>query len=204
MSSGRQNRRSFRVVESVYLRYEVIGEDEFSGGMERRRIRESNSEGVRSRMIDIDARLDEKLYVLKASSEKVASILTLLNDKLNLIAEELPSFRECRTSLARQAPQVCELSADGMVFGAAEAYAPETKLVLRLLLESDSRYVETFCRVVRITDPPDSNDLGRPHGVAVEFVGMSAAQKEILIQHLFSRESETLRMRRLELDNQPD
>ena len=29
---------------------------------------------------------------------------------------------------------------------------------------------------------------------------MKPAQKEILIQHLFNRESETLRMRRLELD----
>lgn len=204
MSDGRQHRRSFRIVESVYLQHKVIGEEEFAGGMDRRRIRESNSEGVRSRMIDIDARLDEKLFLLKASSEKVAAVLTLLNDKLNLVVEELPSFRESKSSLARQQPQVCELSADGMVFGAAEAYAPETKLVLRLLLESDNRYIETFSRVVRTVDPPDASDAGKPHGVAVEFTGMTAAQKEILIQHLFSRESETLRMRRLELDNHPD
>ncbi|ANO51066.1 PilZ domain-containing protein [Woeseia oceani] len=204
MSNGSKHRRSFRIVESVYLRYEVISEDEFNGGLERRRIREGNSEGVRSRMIDLDARLDEKLFLMKAQSEKVAAILTLLNEKLNIVVEQLPAFRECKASLARQMPQVCELSADGMVFGAAEAYAPETKLVLRLLLESDSRYIETFCRVVRITEPPAESDASRPHGIAVEFVGMTAAQKEILIQHLFSRESETLRMRRLELDSYND
>ncbi len=201
MNEGSEHRRSFRIIESVYLRYEVISDDEFAGGMERRRIRVDNSEGVRSRMIDIDARLDEKLFLLKASSEKVAAILGLLNSKLDLIAEQLPAIRECKTSLAKQLPQVCELSADGMVFGVSKSYAPGTKMVLRLLLESDSRYIETFCRVVRDAEPPAASDQERPFGIAVEFVGMTAAQKEILIQHLFTRESETLRMRRLELDS---
>jgi PilZ domain len=200
MSEGSEHRRSFRIVESVYLRFEVISEEEFAGGMERRRIREDNSEGVRSRMIDLDARLDEKLFLLKASAEKTAAILSLLNDKLNMVVEQLPAFRECKASLAKQVPQVCELSADGMVFGASKPYPAGTKMVLRLLLESDSRYIETFCRVVREAEAPAANDTERPFGVAVEFVGMTAAQKEILIQHLFSRESETLRMRRLELD----
>lgn len=202
MPMSEENRRSFRVQESVYLRYEVISEEEFAGGLERRRIRVGNSEGLRSRMVDLDARLDEKLFLLSKSSEAVANCLRLINEKIDLVVNELPAFRECKASLAQQIPQQAELSADGIVFGSAEALAEDSKIVLRLLLESDSRYIETFCRVVRVTDPPDPNDAARPYGIAVEFVGMATAQKEILIQHLFSRESETLRMRRLELDSQ--
>lgn len=202
MPPSEENRRSFRVQEPVYLRYEVISEDEFAGGLERRRLRQGSSEGLRSRVVDIDARLDEKLFLLSKSSEAVANCLRLINDKLDLIVNELPAFRECKASLAQQSPQMAELSADGMVFGASDPLIEGSKIVLRLLLESDSRYIETFCRVVRVTDSPDSDDAARPYGIAVEFVGMAAAQKEILIQHLFSRESETLRMRRLELDSQ--
>ncbi len=196
----RENRRSFRIKETVYLRHEVISESEFAGGIERRRIKSGNGEGLRSRLIDIDARLDEKLFLLKTTAEQIAGCLELLNQKIDIAINQLPAVVEQKTSLATEAPRLCEISADGMVFGAADPYAPETKLALRLLLETDSRYVETFCRVVRLADPPDPDDHARPHGIAVEFVGMAPAQKEILIQHLFSRESETLRIRRLKLD----
>lgn len=196
----RENRRSFRIKETVYVQHEVISESEFAGGPERRRLKRGDSQGLRSRLIDIDARLDEKLFLLKTSSEQVANCLALLNQKIDLAINALPAVVEQKATLASEAPRLCELSADGMVFGAADPYAPETKLSLRLLLETDSRYVETFCRVVRLADPPDPDDQARPYGIAVEFVGMAPAQKEILIQHLFSRESETLRIRRLKLD----
>jgi len=196
----RDNRRSFRIKESVYVQHQVISEEEFSGGLERHRIRTGGRQGIRSRLVDLDARLDEKLFLLKTTAEPVASVLALLNEKIDVAIGQLPAVVEENASLAQSTPRLCELSADGMVFGAEDPYAPETKLWLRLLLETDSRYVETFCHVVRVTDPPDPDDAARPYGVAVEFVGMAAAQKEILIQHLFSRESETLRMRRLQLD----
>ena len=195
-----ENRRSFRIKEAVYLQHEVISEKEFAGGLERRRIRKGNGRGVRARLMDIDARLDEKLFKLKTTAEPLAGCIALLNEKIDVAISELPSVQKQNSSLASETPRVCELSADGMVFGAAEPYAPETKLALRLLLETDSRYVETFARVVRIAESPDEDDSRRPHGIAVEFVGMAPAQKEILIQHLFSRESQTLRMRRLQLD----
>ncbi len=197
----RENRRSFRIKETVYVQHEIISEKEFAAGIERRRLRQGNSRGVRAKLMDLDARLDEKLFMLRRTSEELAVCVSLLNEKVNLAISQLPSVVEENASLARNAPQLCELSADGMVFGATEPYAPETKLALRLLLETDSRYVETFCRVVRVTDSPDPKDTKRPFGIAVEFLVMPPGQKEILIQHLFSRESETLRIRRLELDS---
>ncbi len=88
-----------------------------------------------------------------------------------------------------------------MTFAAAEKIPPESKLALRFLLASDNRYVETFCRVVRDVDPIDQ-DPKKPYGLAVEFLGMKSEQQDILVQHLFDRESETLRMRRLKLDEE--
>jgi c-di-GMP-binding flagellar brake protein YcgR len=200
MTDGAHNRRSFRISETVYLRYQVLTEQEFASGIDRHKIGADQSEGVRSRLIDLDARIDETLFLMRGKDDKVTGCLSLLNDKLNIVIDQLPAFRESRASLARQKPQTCELSADGMVFGTTESLLPGTKILLNMLLEADSRFIETFCRVVRTTDAPDANGESCPIGIAVEFVGMKPAQKELLIQHLFSRESETLRMRRLELD----
>lgn len=126
--------------------------------------------------------------------------LAILNEKLNVVIQQLPEMQEARSSLVRSEPLTCEVGADGMAFPSEKNYDEGTKLALRFLLESDNRYVETFCRVVRQNDPPGDIDIGRPFGIAVEFTGMKSSQKEILIQHLFDRESETLRMRRLNLD----
>lgn len=198
--TSKDQRRSFRITETAYVHHEVISEADFLGGIDRWRIRHSNGAGVRSRMMDLDARLEEQLYILKTTSPKAAECVDLLKNKIDLIIDQLPVFRECKTSLAKGSPQVCEISADGMVFGANAALEPETKLALRLLLETDSRYVETFCRVVRTAEPPDSENDAFSVGIAVEFVGMPPTQKEILIQHLFTRQSESLRIKRLNLD----
>ncbi len=87
-----------------------------------------------------------------------------------------------------------------MIFSSDRQLAIDDKLHIQFLLSTDNRYIETFSRVVRLDDPPDSNRADLPYGIAVEFLNMPPAQREVLIQHMFSRESETLRMRRLELD----
>ena len=195
------NRRSFRISESVYVKYDVLTEKEFSAGIEHRKLRLGLNDGAQASLVDIEARLGEAMFLLSAEHAKVARCMTLLNDKLNVVIEQLPGLRETKTSLAKLPPQTCDVGADGMVFSAAEPVEVDAKLHLQFLLSSDSRFVETFCRVVRITDSPDDSGQDLPYGIAVEFVNLPPSQREILIQHMFSRESETLRMRRLEMDS---
>lgn len=200
MNSDQEKRRSFRVVESVYLIHEIISDREFQQGLERWKMALGTSAGIRSTLLDIDARFQEKLFTLNSDSVELVECLTLLNTKINTFLDQLPELRESRTALAKQDPQLCEVGADGMVFGADKQYPIGSKIALRLLLAADSRYVETFSHVVRHVDAPDDNERDYPYGVAVEFHGMKPAQKDILIRHMFDRESETLRMRRLNLD----
>jgi len=200
MKTGQENRRSFRIVESVFLDYEVISDLDFHHGLDRWKLSQGTSIGVRSRLMEIDARFNEKLFLLKSDSIALAECLHLLNQKITAIADEFPSLKESKSALAKQPPQSCEIGADGMSFGTTKKYTPDTKMVLRLLLASDSQYVETFCRVIRLEESSQNSDSNLPFHIAVEFLGMTQEQKDMLIQHLFDRESETLRMRRLELD----
>lgn len=66
----KENRRSFRILETVYLKYETLTEDEFQDGLERRKLRLGVDDGAQSRLVDIEARLAETMYLLGAESEK--------------------------------------------------------------------------------------------------------------------------------------
>jgi len=202
MTNGKDNRRSFRVSESVYLKYEILSDKEFHEGLERRKLRLGLDNGAQSMLIDIDARISQAMYMLKTESEQVGRLFTLLNDKLNVVINQLPGFKKAKSSLAKLPPQTCDVGADGLVFSTERTLPVGSKLYIQFLLESDNRYVETFCHVVRETESPNGADGELKFGIAVEFHGMKPEQREILIQHMFNRESETLRMRRLELDAQ--
>lgn len=203
MSEEQDNRRSFRISESVYLKHELLSDEEFHDGLEHRKIRLGQDDGAQTLLVDIEARLGEAMYMLGPESDNVGKCMTLLNDKLNVVIEQLPGLRQTKAALANSPPLNCDVGADGLVFPSATKFSVDAKLNLQFLLSTDNRYVETFCRVVRLTQPPPGNDKeALPYGVAVEFVGMKQAQREILIQHMFNRESETLRMRRLRIDKE--
>ena len=200
MTNGQENRRSFRISESVYIKYEVIDDETVENGLEHYKLRLGISDGAQAKLVDIEARLSEAMYLLNAEHGKIGRCMTLLNDKLNIMIDQLPSLRETKASLAQSLPQTCDVSADGMIFSSKNALKVGDKLYIQFLLSTDNRYVETFCHVVRLDDPPDTSAQDLPYGVAVEFLNLPPAQREVLIQHMFSRESETLRMRRLEMD----
>ncbi|MEL7187393.1 MAG: PilZ domain-containing protein [Pseudomonadota bacterium] len=200
--SSDENRRSFRVSEDIYIQHEMITDEEFQAGMEHFKLRRGITSGSAAKLVDVEARLSEAMYLMNGENSAFGRVLVLMNEKLNVAIEELPGFRETKSSLAKQPPQKCELSADGLVFSSESIMHEGDKIYLRMLLSSDNRFVESFCRVVRIAEAPDTSDPNRNHGIAVEFVKMPPAQREILIQHMFSLESETLRMRRLQLDEE--
>lgn len=196
--NDKENRRSFRISEAVYLKVEALTDDEFAEGLERRKLRLGIDDGAQSRLIDLEARLSETMFMLNPENDQIGRCLTLLNDKLNLAIEQLPGLRRTKSALTMNPPQTCDIGADGMVFGSETAMQVGAKLHVQMLLETDNRFIESFAAVVRASDPPAGSN--KPFGVAIEFHAMQPAVREILIQHMFSKESETLRMRRLQIE----
>lgn len=197
-----QKRRSFRLSEKLHLEFEVISEREFAEGRVLRNERLGRTRGMQSTLLDIDTRLAEKLYLLRSSAGQVAECLALLNQKLDAVIRHLPELRQQRAALAAREPQLCELGADGMTFATPERLGAGSRLALRFLLMPGHRYIETFATVLREIPPPEPAGRLR-YGVAVEFHGLEPAQREVIIQHLFNREAETLRARRQQGDSAP-
>ena len=96
MSNWQESRRSFRVIESIYLKYEVISDLEYEQGLDCWKLRLGTSTGVRSKLLDVNARFNEKLHILRSESSATADCVMLLNDKINMILDEFPNFREAK------------------------------------------------------------------------------------------------------------
>jgi hypothetical protein len=112
MMNVQENRRSFRVSESVYLKFEILTDEEFAGGIEHRNLSKGPSDGALSMIVDIDARLSEAMYLLNGEHGALGRCITLLNDKLNIVIDQSESLRESKSSLVKQPPQLCDVSAD--------------------------------------------------------------------------------------------
>ena len=100
MNSGQETRRSFRVEELIYLNYESISELEFEQGIEHWKIAQGKNVGVRSKLLRLDAKLEEKMFLLRSDSLPLAEYLHLLNEKIQAIIDELPALKENRSTLS--------------------------------------------------------------------------------------------------------
>ena len=199
-----EGRRSFRVSEAVYFKYDILCENEFAEGLDHRNIRLGIDNGVQSVLAELNSQISQAMYALNAESATLGRLVTLLNDKINVIVDQLPGLKKAKSLLAKLTPRTCDIAADGMVLSLADPLDIGTKLYVQVLFESDNHYVETFARVLRVTDSPNGGENGLMFGIAIEFTGMKREQREALIQHMFNRESQTLRLRRLDLEARQD
>ena len=200
MSKHQERRRSFRVTETALLDYKHLSEEEFNKGIDRWRLRSGGTSGLHTRVIDLDARIDEALFRVGKDVAGVAEVARLLNEKINTVMEALPEFQETRNDLVMRPAQECEIGSEGMLFGTDEDLAVGTRLLIRFLVLPENRLFETFARVRRIKalEPEESDRFS--HRVAVEFHGMNSAERENLIQHLFMKQTQVLRLRRKEAE----
>ncbi len=196
MNEQTEKRSSFRILESIKLKYEMMSELDYESELRRADVSApTQMSSLRARVLDIDTRLDEVLFGLGRQAPGVKEALELINQKLRIAMQTMPEFQHNQDSLADVPSQECELSADSIVFEANDSMQVGTKLKLRFFLVSDSRFFETLGYVHRIEDGGSNNAAAKR--VVVVFEGMPTADRETLFQHLFSMQSETLRLRRI-------
>ncbi|MEM9173442.1 MAG: PilZ domain-containing protein [Pseudomonadota bacterium] len=193
-------RRSFRVREAAFVSATPLSEQQFRDLMQSRTVMGQSAFGNHARLVNLEARFQEQAALMGNAPRPVRECLTIMNEKINLLLQEQPKRQEIIESLTRDPALQCEIGASGIRFDHDQQVSEGDKMFLRIMLPADQHYLETAAVVVR-TPNPLNTDPTKPYGVAVEFSGFSEAESELLIKHLFQRESESLRMRRLSLDD---
>lgn len=202
LSEGeREMRRSFRIREQAFVEVSELGDAEYAAILESRALQRPSAFGNHARLVNLESRFQEAFTLLgKTATAPVRDCLAALNDKINLLFEQQPDRKAAMEKLTSRDAAPCEIGATGIRFDMDRPLAEGSKVYLQVLLTSDRHYLETAA-VVRRTPEPLSEGAGGRYGVAAEFVGFSEAESELLIRHLFQRESESLRMRRLQMDD---
>jgi len=193
-------RRSFRIRENAFVQVRELSDSEYAGLLEARSLQKPSSFGNHARLVNLESRFQESFALLGTAPQPVRECLTVLNEKLTLLLDEQPERQRVMTELTQGQALVSEIGATGIRFDSDKPLAEDTKLFMRIMLTSDRHYLETAAVVRRCVESINS-DPAAPHGIAAEFVGFSEAESELLIKHLFQRESESLRMRRLNAED---
>lgn len=194
----RDMRRSFRIREHAFINVRELSDREYADVLESRSLQRPSAFGNHARLVNLEARFQKSFALLGTAPSPVRECLKSLNDKITLLFDEQPERQEALKRLTGGTAKTCEIGSTGVRFDHDLPLTEGSKLFLRIMLTADRHYLETAA-VVRREMPPlnDTPDAG--FGVAAEFVGFSEAESELLIKHLFQRESESLRMRRLQL-----
>ena len=199
VADERSMRRSFRIREHAFIKYSVLDDGAYAALLESRALHRPSRFGDHARLVQLEAHFQEAYTLLGTAPQSVRDCLAALNNKINLLVQAQPERQAAIRELTEGEALTCEIGATGVRFDSAEPLAEGTRVFLQIMLTSDRHYLETAATVRREANPLNA-DPGRPHGVAAEFVGFSEEESELLIKHLFQRESESLRMRRLNLD----
>lgn len=194
----REMRRSFRIREHAFINVRELSDREYADVLESRSLQKPSEFGNHARLVNLEARFQESFTLLGNAPSPVRECLKSLNEKITLLFDEQPERQQALKTLTEGTAKTCEIGSTGVRFDHDLPLTEGTKLFLQIMLTSDRHYLETAAVVRREMTPLNAgDDVG--FGVAVEFVGFSEAESELLIKHLFQRESESLRMRRLQL-----
>ena len=70
MSNQQDKRRSFRVNESAYVKYDVISDQQFFDGIDQYRMQLGVDDGAQAKLIDLDARIIDSMHRVFAENER--------------------------------------------------------------------------------------------------------------------------------------
>lgn len=183
-----ERRRFFRLDDEVVLDFQVFSPEELS------ELTQHTSQ-VKTELQEIEQELGALIYQLKSQNPQVSRLAELLNQKLNLLAQSGQQTTQQRALSSSEARTRINLSACGMAFNTAEALDANHHLMLNMQLKPSNTVLELRGRVISVSPSGEEN---KPHHVRVNFEGLTEAEQELLIQHLFQLQNRNLKARQQE------
>lgn len=178
-----ERRRFFRIDDEVALHFAPIGE-EYGGD----NISQDQPILNQEFHVSLEVQIRQAMAEVRAQSPKMALVLDLLNQKINL----LRSYE----SLGIDEPvlKMANLSACGIAFTWTESMPINQQLMLNLYLQPNHELIKTECHVAAVMDNlnPDTRQ-SEPYIVRLDFDNIHPSYQEVLIQHVVQRQSYQLR-----------
>lgn len=186
MWEGEERRQFYRVDDQVAMRYYRL-RDERAVSAESARL------SIRNRLITLDQDLDHQLSVLADELPRVHRVMRLLNDKLTLLLGS--DARDSDGDNEGLQLQVINLSAGGLAFDVDEWIKVGERLLIELIFYPEA---EPFSAIIRVVT---SDSISGGYRLGTDFDGLPESDRERLIRHILSIQSQQLRQRRQQRDD---
>ncbi len=193
MAAERERRRYFRVTDQVLMSYQVVSDGGLSDGHGSGASEPSAPMSHRSQALNrIEEKLSQKMVKLHSDNPELADIMSLLNQKLNLLVGHVEEGQ--KAPLEKQSLNV-NVSACGIAFPAEDALSIGSLLVLQLTLTLSYVTLSLSAQVVGV-DPLEEEaplDGEWKYLIRADFIEISDVDQELLVQHVLKRQSEQLK-----------
>lgn len=140
--------------------------------------------------MSLEVQLRHAMVDVRAQSPKLAHVLDLMNQKINLLRSS-ENLHESHPTM-----KSANISACGMAFTWSEKLKLNQALMLNLYLQPHHELVRTKAYVAGVDANPDATDEQDAYVIRLDFVEMNKAYQEALIQHVVQRQGRQLRQRR--------
>lgn len=194
---SQDKRNAFRIEEAARIKVSTLDQDAWDQRLALLAGSLSAMLNVRQAVEDINLEISRKMIAVNRVSTTVADCMDLMNKKLDIMIDHIGHLEHQRGELGDEDASRCELSSSGVQFPHSESFENGQRIHFRALLITHTFYFEALAQVTRCEPMPN----GAGFQIAAAFRGLRDADRDSLIKHLLHRQSETIRAKRLELDN---
>lgn len=187
-----ERREFFRIDDEVRLQVRPVDAAEVAEIAEHIGERVPDSFTVAANFAVNSRHMSRLLHGMATDAPDTVRCLKMVDQKLNHLARLFVHEAVAQGAFVRL--QV-NLSAGGLVFPSALAFTPGDLLETRMVLYPSTTGILTVARVVHC-DPRDATADGCAWLIAVEYVHIREADRDLLVSHIMNRETELLRRQR--------
>ncbi len=178
-----ERRRYFRINDEVAMNFTLL-DGNFEGD-----IGDHHALGLNQEFhISLEVQIRQAMMEVRAQNPKMAIILDLLNQKINLLRTEEELFD------SNPVLKPANISACGISFGWHENLPVNQLVMLSLYLQPKHDLVRTQAHVAAVNANTDGDsNQSEPYIVHLDFDNIHHAYQELLIQHIVQRQGSQLR-----------
>lgn len=187
---SKERRRYFRVTDLVGLRYQFLSQDEQDLAIQ------SKPSSLKDLLKQIDNEVLASLALIQTSQPEVHRLLDLLNQKINLALGADSRNQEEDLELNSDVCSV-NLSACGLAFPCDKPAQLNQYISLELTLYPNNVRLVLLAAVISC-DAHESDSDRHNYVIRADFVDISDANQEVLVQHVIKRQAQQLKQMREE------
>jgi c-di-GMP-binding flagellar brake protein YcgR len=189
-----ERREYFRIDDEVALDYRLISPGEAELLREKIKSRVVDRFTVASSFTATSRQMTHVIHKVQNQSPELARCLQAIDQKLNMIAQ---LFVSEEMDLHEQSTREVNLSAGGISFRSEQKIRIDSLLELRMVLFPSLVGILTVSRAVQCERVNDAN-LKFPWQISVVYEHLRESDRELLVRHIMSKETQQLRSRRSE------